>query len=1236
MTIASIDRQGLSKSEIMNRLDGLRNYMQAEGDMERVNQLDGLIHKGEANRFYIAFCGHFSAGKSTLINQLCGYPLLPSSPIPTSANIVSIANGSNGAVVIERKQAGMDTLMKPVQLEDLAAYCVDGKGIERVEITFDLPFLGKHAALLDTPGIDSTDDAHHMATESALYLADVVFYVMDYNHVQSEINLAFAKQMKERGKPLYLIVNMIDKHREEELPFDTYCEGVDHVFQSWGIQPDGVLYVSMKAPQHPRNDWEKLCALIAELISRGNELSSYSMDEAARHLLEEHREARSQQLAPRKATLDEALAGEGEALAKQREELQQGLASAQQEPQRLQAALRREVTGIIENANVTPAVARDVAHHYLQSREAGFKAGFFARASQTAAEIQKRLDKLHEAFISSVSTQLERHLQILMREATNKAGLETPAFIEVIDNIHMDISPAWLAGQVNTAAVFGNEYTLNYMKQVASEVKAHYKKKAYEAIDLLVAEAEQAAKQLVIMQSEAITKLDVRLEAYDERKRIEAQEAEADRKLYALMGKVLLSVPELPNLHSLSTNLSANKWLRVQKDNKLHTASIDVVLRASHTNEHLNDSQSVESQLQEQAMSDNLARADLVKKRAGSFLTAAQAMGDIPALKLIARSLTDKANRLIKQTYTVALFGAFSAGKSSFANALMGERVLPVSPNPTTAAINRIMPPESDWPHGSARVTMKSFEALLSDVLYSLELLGVKVSDMQTALQAIKELSPNHVTAKGKPHYSFLRAVHKGWNEAEPLLGTEIRANHEQFTQYVAEESKSCFIDGIVLYYSSPLTDQGIVLVDTPGADSINARHTGVAFNYIKNADAILFVTYYNHAFSHADKEFLLQLGRVKDAFELDKMFFIVNAADLAASEEELSGVVRHVESNLLAHGIRHPRIYPISSQNAADGKLKNDHALLAESGLPPFEADFTKYAFDELSQVAIRSAEAEFKRGIHTLDRLIGEMQASEEERNVRIVHLQATYTQASQVLGVSDADDMGRELTREIAELLYYVKQRTMYRYGELFAYSFNPAVFRDESKDSKEILVSAWNELLRLISFDLEQEGLATTLRIEKAINKMYSKQYDKWGHMLQTVADGYEYESYEARRLPTPQITIQAKASEVNAKLLSSFYKNAKYFFESDGRNKLKAELEKYLNEGIADELKQLEHTLIQTYSDYLTTGLTELQEGQEAALSEYIQGSIAALEMKIDVSTLNDKRYLLSQYVASEA
>ena len=53
-------------------------------------------------------------------------------------------------------------------------------------------------------------------------------------------------------------------------------------------------------------------------------------------------------------------------------------------------------------------------------------------------------------------------------------------------------------------------------------------------------------------------------------------------------------------------------------------------------------------------------------------------------------------------------------------------------------------------------------------------------------------------------------------------------------------EEKSCFVEWIELYYDCELTRKGITLVDTPGSNSINARHTGVAFHYIKNSDAIL------------------------------------------------------------------------------------------------------------------------------------------------------------------------------------------------------------------------------------------------------------------------------------------------------------------------------------------------------------------------------------------------------------
>ena len=77
----------------------------------------------------------------------------------------------------------------------------------------------------------------------------------------------------------------------------------------------------------------------------------------------------------------------------------------------------------------------------------------------------------------------------------------------------------------------------------------------------------------------------------------------------------------------------------------------------------------------------------------------------------------------------------------------------------------------------------------------------------------------------------------------------------------------------------------------------------------MRNADAILFITYYNHAFAKADREFLIQLGRVKDAFELDKMFFIVNAIDLASTMNEEEEVKGYVRSELQRFGIRFPRL---------------------------------------------------------------------------------------------------------------------------------------------------------------------------------------------------------------------------------------------------------------------------------------------------------------------------------------
>src|SRR5690625_7716589 len=109
------------------------------------------------------------------------------------------------------------------------------------------------------------------------------------------------------------------------------------------------------------------------------------------------------------------------------------------------------------------------------------------------------------------------------------------------------------------------------------------------------------------------------------------------------------------------------------------------------------------------------------------------------------------------------------------------------------------------------------------------------------------------------------------YNEMKDDIGGNWVISMEGLPIFITNETKACFIETVDLYYDCSLTQKGITIVDTPGANSVNARHTNVAFDYIKNADAILYVTYYNHAITSADRDFLLQLGRVKEAFELDR-----------------------------------------------------------------------------------------------------------------------------------------------------------------------------------------------------------------------------------------------------------------------------------------------------------------------------------------------------------------------------
>ncbi|WP_211346279.1 dynamin family protein, partial [Paenibacillus thermoaerophilus] len=559
--------------------------MREAGDAATPEKLAQLGDKWRDDRLWVAFCGHFSAGKSTLINRLCGRELLPSSPIPTSANVVTISNGEPRARIWRESNGAPED----VPLEQLEAHCRDGAAVRSVELTVPLPAFGDRIVMMDTPGVDSTDDAHRLATESTLHLADVVFYVMDYNHVLSESNLVFTKQMADWGKPVYLVVNMIDKHREEEVPFERYRRGVEETFRGWNIPYADLLFLSLKETGHARHEGDKLLWTLRGLLERSEELRWDAAVRSLRQLIAEHlrwREslAEGEREAWTEAAFGDSAAGsrtsdpDGEtpeeglpAYAEARRLVAEGerpspelLAAAVDElvkrlaEWRSQGAeaggrgsallegVKRELAKLLDNANITPAGTRELAQAYLESRQPSFKAGWFASAAKTERERERRLTALHADFAEQVKAQLVWHVRELLRTAFRDAGVPEAALSEHLSALDWLPDPAWLAGQVHAGAGASGEATLNFARHLAAETKAAYRKRALSAAESLAQLAADAGADDADALAERARAMEPRLEALRCLARQAADHARYAEALLALAPKPA-GAPALPN-----------------------------------------------------------------------------------------------------------------------------------------------------------------------------------------------------------------------------------------------------------------------------------------------------------------------------------------------------------------------------------------------------------------------------------------------------------------------------------------------------------------------------------------------------------------------------------------------------------------------------------------------------------------------------------------------------------------
>jgi GTPase SAR1 family protein len=181
-------------------------------------KLDGLVHRVVEERFYVTVLGEIKRGKSTFINALLGREILPSASLVCTATLCIISYGDEPRATLcfrhgDRREIPVDSLKQWVTRKNQEV-----RELERVEIVFPLPILRHGIVLVDTPGVNDTDELRRRVTEEFIPRSDGVILVLNAGQPLSQSEMTFLSQevLKHHLRKLWFVVNGIDRLENDQ------------------------------------------------------------------------------------------------------------------------------------------------------------------------------------------------------------------------------------------------------------------------------------------------------------------------------------------------------------------------------------------------------------------------------------------------------------------------------------------------------------------------------------------------------------------------------------------------------------------------------------------------------------------------------------------------------------------------------------------------------------------------------------------------------------------------------------------------------------------------------------------------------------------------------------------------------------------------------------------------------------------------------------------------------------
>ena len=294
----TVQDHGAPLTETSTSVDGASRLLQlgrlahelgTEPVAEEARELAARVSEG---RFYVACVGQFKRGKSTLLNALVGYDVVPTGFVPVTAVPTVIRYGDE----LHARVRMRDGAWRDVVMSDLKNYVTEElnpenkKGVDGAEVFVPSSLLSSGMCFVDTPGLGSIFSGNTATTQAFIPHIDAALVVVGADPPIAGEELALVESIGTQVQNLILVINKSDRTSDPERA--AAAKFTREILEKRLHRPMGEVFEVSAAERMenrgPLRDWEKLLASLQHLVEdSGRNLVRAACDRGLQRLSEQ-------------------------------------------------------------------------------------------------------------------------------------------------------------------------------------------------------------------------------------------------------------------------------------------------------------------------------------------------------------------------------------------------------------------------------------------------------------------------------------------------------------------------------------------------------------------------------------------------------------------------------------------------------------------------------------------------------------------------------------------------------------------------------------------------------------------------------------------------------------------------------------------------------------------------------------------------------------------------------------